>query len=114
MAKKREPNLLDLIPRRVVAWEVTSEGNIDLIIPKFKYRGFQYLMNRLGKSPVVRIHLDDFGSHVWQCCDGSNTVFTIGHNLQTAFGERVEPVFDRLATFIRLLYHHKTIILSNK
>lgn len=112
MAKKPEQNLLDLIPHRLVEWEEISENKIDLILPKFKSRWLQNWIKRLGKSPVVRIHLDDFGSHVWQSCDGTNTVFDIGQKLKTTFGESVEPVYERLTAFIRLLCHHKHISLS--
>ncbi|MFC1569090.1 PqqD family protein [bacterium] len=113
MAKKPEANLLDLTPRRLVEWETSSENRTDLIVPKFKRSLFIKMIERLGKSPVVQIHLDDFGSHVWQYCDGKHTVYEIGQELRSKYGESVEPVFDRLSGFIRLLVHYKYITLSS-
>lgn len=113
MAKKPEANLLDLTPSRLVLWEINSENRIDLIVPKFKSTILQRLLKHLNKSPVVRIHLDDFGSYVWQCCDEKHTVYEIGKKLHRNFGESVEPVFNRLSGFIRILFHHQYITLSS-
>jgi len=112
MAKKPEANLLDLVPVRQVDWELNSENLVDLIVPKSKNSWIVSLIERLGKSSVVQIHLDDFGSFIWQQCDEKHTVFEIGQELKSKFGESVEPVFDRLSAFIRLLVYHKYITLS--
>lgn len=113
MAKKPEKNLLDLVPNRRVDWEINSDERIDLVVPKFKNAILSRWMKRLGKSTVVKIHLDDFGSYVWRCCDSSHTIHEIGNKLRDHFGESVEPVFERLAGFIRLLIHHRYITLSS-
>jgi len=113
MAKNPEANLLDLTPCRLVNWETASENQIDLIVPKFKSTRLKKWMKQLGKSTDVRIHLDEFGSFVWQYCDKKHTVYEIGIKLHDHFGESVEPVFDRLSGFIRLLMHHQYITLSS-
>lgn len=94
-------NLLDLIPVRLHQWEQVSEDQIIILMPKFR-NGFlrTWLMPRL-RHPYIRIKLDAYGSEVWRHCDGKTSVATIAQVLRQKFGEKIEPVYDRLALFIR-------------
>ena len=96
-------NLLDLQPERSMNFETHEDETVTILVPKFngKILG-KYLQPRL-KHPYMHIHLDDFGSFVWNMCDGKTTVRQIGDGLRTKFGESVEPVNERLALFIRQL-----------
>ena len=99
----RSINLLDLVPVRRVEWEVSTDGLITLLRPKFNSRLLRkHLLPRM-KRPYYRIHLDRFGSTVWILCDGSRSVDEIGKGLQRKFGEEIEPVYDRLAVFVQHL-----------
>lgn len=94
-------NLLDLIPVRLQEWEQTSDDQIIILMPKFTNRFLRtWLMPRL-KHPYIRIKLDSYGSEVWRSCDGRTTVATIAQVLRQKFGEKIEPVYERLAVFIR-------------
>ncbi|MBN1780677.1 PqqD family protein [bacterium] len=112
MAKKPEPNLLDLIPVHHVEWQKNDSEQIDLIVPKFRHPLMQKWMKRLGKSPVLTVHLDLHGSYIWLCINGSDTVEEIAGHFQKQFGEEIEPVYDRLTAFIRILKLHKYIQLK--
>ncbi|MCK5740140.1 PqqD family protein, partial [bacterium] len=58
----------------------------------------KYVMPRM-KQPHFKVSLDEFGSHIWEQIDGKRTIGEIGENLQEAFGEKVEPVWNRLTKF---------------
>ena len=102
-------NLLDLRPNRSYTWETEAEETVVVLVPKFRNRFLaQWLLPRL-RHPFFHVKLDSFGSHVWLRCDGQKTVGEIGHSLQKRFGDRVEPVYDRLAVFIRRLERDRFI-----
>jgi hypothetical protein len=94
-------NLLGLKPLRTIAWEKTGDGHITLIYPKFRGRLLQkYLLPLLAK-PNFRIRLDDYGSFIWMRCDGQTDVVRIAIEIRAEFGERVEPVYERIGLFLK-------------
>jgi len=107
--KLKEQNLLDLIPVHAVEWEKTRDGTVFLKRPKFRNRFLKILLNRLGKSSYYRIQLDEFGSFIWERCDGYHRVEQIGKNLRKEFGEKVEPVYERLGAFVKIMAYQKFI-----
>lgn len=114
-AKPAEPlNLYSLKPRRMVEWEVDSEGRVTLLVPKFR-RGIlaRWLQPRL-RRPLFRIKLDEFGSYVWQQCNGDTPVKTIGEEMKSRFGNAIEPVYDRIAQFLQQLENSRFLTISEK
>ena len=110
MAKKdKNVNLLDLIPVKNVDWEKKEDGTVSLKLPKTRSRLFKAIIEKLGKKPHFKVHLDEFGSFVWERCDGMHRVDQIGVHLKTKFGNTVEPVYDRLGAFVRILASQKCI-----
>ncbi|MBN2029778.1 PqqD family protein [bacterium] len=72
------------------------------------------MVAKLGIPPQVHIHLDEFGSFVWNHCDGSQSVSEIAQKLRERFGDKVDPVYERLGGYIRLLAYHKLITFKIK
>ena len=96
-------NLLDLIPNRVVQWQIDTDDKCVLMKPKFSNRFLIKFIVPLMKRPTYRVTLDEFGSTVWNYCDGKRTVGDIAECLINDFGEAIEPVHERLGMFIRTL-----------
>ena len=97
-----EINLLDLKPVRSCEWEGDGEC-VSLVIPRFRFPLLRkWLLPRL-KNPYYRVKLDVIGTLVWKACDGKTTVREIAERLRSHFGERVEPVYDRLSFFLSQL-----------
>jgi len=106
-------NLFDLIPERNANYEESGDGLIIILKPKFKNKIFvKYLLPRL-KSPNFKVKLDQFGSFVWNQCNGKNTVEQIGNLLKENFQGDIEPVYDRLAVFIQSLARYRFIEYKN-
>lgn len=66
------------------------------------------LVNRIAqlifKKPAVsHIHLQDMGSFVFGCIDGKRNVFEIGKELKSHFGDRAEPLYERLCVYMKQL-----------
>jgi hypothetical protein len=109
---KRNPepvNLLDLVPVREVEWEKKKDGTVFLKYPKFSNRILTAVLKKTGVDPMARLHLDDIGSYVWQMCDGNRRVLDIAESMKKEFGNRIDPVYERLGAFVKLLTHHRCI-----
>lgn len=109
--KKDQPavNMLDLTPVRQLESETGPDGRVTLLKPRFTNRLLvKYLMPRFSR-PNFQVTLDEFGSHVWTRIDGLATVRDIGGSLREAFGEEVEPVYQRLGLFFRQLAANRFI-----
>jgi hypothetical protein len=110
-----DEDFLNLIPSRNLKWEHSDNGRIVLMVPKFRNRvAVKYLLPLLSK-PNIRVHLDAFGSFVWQCCDGIQPIKIISEQLRKKFGETAEPADERTGQFIRLLNkeHFLTLYIHN-
>jgi hypothetical protein len=66
------------------------------------------------KRPYFKIKLDDVGSYIWELCDGKKTVKDVAECLQNEFGEKVEPLYDRLALFLQSLEKNHFIFFKKK
>ncbi|MFH0990972.1 MAG: PqqD family protein [bacterium] len=110
--KKTEVNLLDLKPIQNVKWEVGDNGNAVLLIPKFKNGMLAKYVTPKLKRPNFRVKLDDFGSFVWNQCDGNNTVADIAASLRRVHGASAEPAEERIGAFIRKLEDGHLIMIN--
>lgn len=84
-----------------------------LLYPKFRNKLFVKFLLPSMKKPDWKIRLDEIGSWVWQHSDGTATVREIAEGLRQHFGEKVEPVYDRLGLFLRKLESDKFIAYEN-
>ncbi len=120
--KKSAENYLDFIPRKVDkftpradsldqaslasvekgAWYKDEEGIVTLLIEN---RGIMNsLAQRILKKPrITQVHLEKFGSFIWQSIDGKKTVYEIGEEMKAHFGEDAEPLYERLVTYMNSL-----------
>jgi hypothetical protein len=110
LATAEPTNLLDLKPRRLVAHEMEGDRAV-ILIPRFRARWMGWFQRRL-KNPHVKVRLDDVGTAVWLGCDGQTSLAQIGRDLQARFGERVEPIWDRLALFVRQMKRGRLLELK--
>jgi hypothetical protein len=104
-----EVNLLELTPVKVYTEETDADGNVIVLIPKFKNQILvKYLMPKM-KSRYFKLKLDKFGSGVWVLLNGNNNVKFIAEELINKFGDEIQPVYDRLPKFMTMLYSNKLI-----
>jgi len=99
--QRQDPlNLLELIPERRQEHQTDAEGKVTILIPRFRNAWLQKHLIPKSKSPHLRISLDDFGSLVWNLCDGQRAVGEIAAALAETFGEKVSPAPERTSYFI--------------
>jgi hypothetical protein len=113
---KAEPspvNLLELIPDQNIRSEKSEDGFSVLLKPKYRHPWFvKHVLPRM-KNPNYRIKLDDIGTFIWDLCDGRNNVEQIGSQLKQKFGEKVEPLYERLRIFFQNLEKNRFITFKN-
>ncbi len=97
-------NLLDFVPKRN-SLIVFSEDKKGIVTLEVKNRGFY---NRIAqiffKRPKVSfITLEEFGSFIWKQIDGTRTVMEIAELVKEEFGDKAEPLYERLGKYMNTL-----------
>jgi hypothetical protein len=104
----KNANYLDLHPLKLHSEEII-DNIVTVIIPKFKNKFIvKHIVPKL-KSPDIKLKLDEIGSTSWLLLDGTKDVRTISKLLLEKFGEKIEPVNQRLTKFLTNLYEQRLI-----
>ena len=102
-------DFLALEPKRLLQWEMDSEGRAVLLRPKFgSGRLGRILLSWFGPAHY-RIRLDEVGTAIWVCLDGETPLVTVASELKKKFGSRVEPAEERLQRFVDDMIRKKLI-----
>ncbi len=74
---------------------------------------FNFLFQKLLKKPkITQIHLDEIGSFLWPKLDGTKDLVALGEEMKEAFGEKADPVYERLAKYVQILSGYGFITLE--
>lgn len=114
MAKKKE-SYLDFIP--VVNGQNTwDRGEDGVVTIHMVNRGFyNTLAQKLFHTPrVSHIKLDEYGSFLWMRIDGVKTVGQLALELKEAYGEKAEPLYDRLVKYMQILRNNRFILFVGR
>ena len=94
------------IPNGLLKWRADEDGSVELLVENTGL--FNRIAQKLfGKPEVTHVHLDGVGSFVWPLLDGERNIIEIGELVKEHFGEKAEPLYERLSEFFRILdsYH---------
>ncbi len=108
----RNANHLELHPVRVHEHEFTKDGNVCLIVPKFRKRWMRDFFISGRKKKHFTIYLDELGTATWLEIDGGKNVQQICNRLREKMGENIQPldeVEDRVTKFLSQLYEQRYI-----
>ena len=91
---KKQDNFLEYIPKikEGISWKPEQ----DHVIIDMENKG---LANRIAQICFGRPKV----SHITQI-DGEKSILQIGELVQEAFGEKAEPLYERLAQYMKILY----------
>lgn len=104
--KKDSRNYLDMTPVRIHQHEINEEGLVNVLVPRFTNKLMvKYVLSK-WKKPLMKANLDEFGSAAWVLIDGTNKVGYISEKLLEKFGEKIEPVNDRVTLYLTNLYRN--------
>lgn len=114
MKKNKSENYLERIPvrRSDLTW---SEDENKVITLEIENEGFfNKLAQKLLKKPkTTYIHLDNIGSAVWSEIDGVRNIIEIAELIEDTFGEEVNPLYERIAEYFRILNSYGFVSFKN-
>ena len=106
MSKKKiiEENFLDKIPFHKEGLKFSTDEN-GIVTLEMENKG---AMNRVAqflirKPKVSYIHLEEFGSFIWPLIDGKKDIHEIGKLVEEHFGEKANPLYERLSVYFKNL-----------
>ena len=106
-------NLYELVPTQRRESRERADGNVEVLIPRYGDNPVGRLLKYVFSNKPVKVELDDVGTRVWRLCDGHRNVREIGQSLQGEFGERLEPLYDRLGEFLKQMKRAGLIDFKN-
>jgi hypothetical protein len=101
---KSKENYLERRPMRQeeILWSVDEKGLVTLDIENKGF--FNRMAQKLFRRPKVsHIHLDEMGSFVWPLLDGEKDIVALGLLVKEHFGDKAEPLYERLAKYFQIL-----------
>ena len=110
---KKKKNFLDYIPvkSKKINWK-ENENKVQLIIERDKL--IDKIVRKFFNTPERNIvDLDELGSFVWQSIDGKKSVYEIYKKVKSNFGDKAEPLNERLITYINILKNNKFINIKS-
>lgn len=97
-------NYFDFVPKIAngLKWNTQEDGLV--VIEKEHIGLFAYIAQRLFRKPrTTSIHLEKYGSYLWNYIDGNRTVLELAMLQKKHFGEEVEPVYSRIVMYFRMM-----------
>lgn len=110
---KQTDNFLEKIPTRKegLNWSQEQDGKVTL---EMENKG---AVNRIAqlilkKPKISYIHLEEFGSFIWPLIDGKRDITAIGELVREHFGDKAEPLYERLSQYFKILEGNNFITLN--
>ena len=108
-------NYLDYVPchNPEIKYEIDGEHKVTIFQEN---RGmFNFIAQKLFKKPrISQIHLDEMGNFIWPLMDGERNLIEIAELVKAEFGEKAEPLYNRLVQYVRTLETYGFITVKPK
>ena len=112
--RKLPSNYMDAVfcPNPAIPFTVGDDGLVTLAL---EHRGFFPKIAQVffHKPKVSQVHMDAYGSAVWHCLDGKNTVFDVVERMKKRFPNEQEDMLKRVVTFLGTLQNNKFIVSAD-
>ena len=95
-----------------VGWSADQTGLVTLEIENTGWAN--RVAQKVFKRPKFSyVHLDEMGSFVWPLIDGEKSIADFGPLVEERFGEKAQPLYERLAQYFRVLESYHFITYPN-
>lgn len=113
--KKQDINYLDLIPEtnQSIRWHRDLKQRIILEIEN---KGmFNTIAQKVfGKPRFSKVHLDEMGTFIWPEIDGAKTVQELALLVKEHFGDKAEPLYQRIVKYFQIMESYEFVHFINK
>lgn len=112
-SKETTANYLDFIPEHndKFKWDIDEEGKVTIFVENKGF--FNKIFQALLKKPKVsQIHLDEMGNFIWPLIDGKKTIYDISVYVKEEFGDKAEPLYNRLIQYMYNLESYEFIKIN--
>ena len=116
MSKKKKNvinlNYLDNKPKPnpVMKYTTDDEGKVTLEVENTGV--VNRIFQKIARKPkITYVHLDEMGSFIWPYLDGERTITELGVIVKEHFGEKAEPLYERLAKYIQILESYHFVVM---
>ena len=114
MRKKRE-NFLDYVPvmNPINTWSDKNEKQVTI---HMVHKGFYNKIAQVffKRPKISHIDLDEYGSFLWKQIDGKHTVEDLAKMMKEQFGDKAEPLYERLIKYMQILKNNQFINYKKK
>ncbi|MCI8307716.1 MAG: PqqD family protein [Lachnospiraceae bacterium] len=94
-------NYLEYVPRHNDSIKYETDANGAVTILKENSGFFHMIARNLFKKPRISyIHLDEMGNFIWPLINGRRTVYDISMLVSEEFGQKAEPLYNRLIQYL--------------
>ncbi len=104
MKKNKDCNYLDFVPikKKTISYIINDSGKGIVRINNvgFYNKVAQIFFNR---PKFTNIELDEYGTFIWNNMDGKNTIYSIALKVREEFGEKAEPLYERICQYFNIL-----------
>lgn len=113
--KKQQKNYLDLVPVRAPEIGFHPDGEHTIALEVENRGVFNRIAQRLFHRPrVTNVHLDQYGSFLWEQMDGRRTVMELASLQKERFGEEVEPLYPRIVKCVQIMESYRFVKLDKE
>ncbi len=113
--KRKNENYLEFLPiiKENLKWDTDDSGIVTIYIEN---KGiFKWITQKLlGKPKVSQIHLEVYGSFIWQHIDGKRRIMEIADLAEKEFGEKIHPLYERISSYFNMLERADLILLKKR
>ncbi len=104
---------MEFVPYHNPAYKsvVDEEGNVTILQENKGF--FCFVTQKLLRKPrISQIHLDEMGNFIWPLMDGERNICQIAELVKEAFGEKAEPLYNRLVTYVDTMERYGFVLLK--
>lgn len=99
------------IPAKELKYEIV-DGKVTIFQENKGF--FNFLAQKLLHKPKVsQIHLDEMGNFIWSLMDGERDILAISALIKEEFGEKAEPLYNRVVRYFRTLVSYGFVEYTN-
>ena len=107
-------NYLEYVPahKHEIKYEISEDKKVTLLQENTGL--FNRIAQKLFKKPrISQIHLDEMGNFIWPLIDGKRNLIEISELVHEEFGDKAEPLYNRLVQYIKTLEAYGFITVNS-